>query len=94
MSVMIAEVYEAFRETGVAEDKARAAATAIADFREDISGLKSSLQGTEARLKGEIEKMRQETKTDIAQAKAEILKWMFAALLGQTAIITALVKLL
>ena len=94
MSVMIAEVYEAFRETGVAEDKARAAATAIADFREDISGLKSSLQETEARLKGEIEKMRQETKTDIAQAKAEILKWMFAALLGQTAIITALVKLL
>ena len=35
-----------------------------------------------------------EVKADILATKADILKWMFAALLGQAAIIAALVKLI
>ena len=50
MSVMISEVYEAFREAGVADEKARAAATAIADFRDDISDLKSDNKAIKAEL--------------------------------------------
>ncbi len=34
------------------------------------------------------------TKRDLAEVKAEILKWMFAALLGQTAILATLIRLL
>ena len=47
---MISEVYEAFREAGVADEKARAAATAIADFRDDISDLKSDNKAIKAEL--------------------------------------------
>ncbi len=48
MATMISEVYNAFRSVGIAEDKARAAAEAIATesvaTKSDISGLKFELQ--------------------------------------------------
>ncbi len=34
------------------------------------------------------------TKTDLEALKAEILKWMFGGMLGQVAVLTALIKLL
>ena len=34
------------------------------------------------------------TKTDLAETKAEILKWMFGAMAAQTGLIVALVKLI
>ena len=34
------------------------------------------------------------TKTDLAETKADILKWMFGAMAAQTGLIVALVKLL
>jgi hypothetical protein len=43
MTTMIAEVYEAFRSAGAEDDKARAAATAIAEYNRDISEIKSNL---------------------------------------------------
>ena len=41
MTTMIAEVYDAFKSAGAAEDKALAAASAIADYQKDIAELKS-----------------------------------------------------
>ena len=35
-----------------------------------------------------------EVKSEIIEAKAEILKWMFGALAGQTALLIAVIKLL
>lgn len=43
MTTMIAEVYEAFRSAGADDDKARAAATAIAEYSRDIGEIKASL---------------------------------------------------
>lgn len=43
MTTMIAEVYEAFRSAGAEDDKARAAATAIAEYNRDIGEIKSNL---------------------------------------------------
>jgi hypothetical protein len=34
------------------------------------------------------------TKADLSETKAEILKWMFGALAGQTALLIAVIKLL
>ena len=34
------------------------------------------------------------TKTDLAETKADILKWMFGAMAAQTGLIVALVKML
>ena len=39
MTTMIAEVYDAFKSAGVEENKALAAATAIADYQKDIAEL-------------------------------------------------------
>ena len=44
MTTMIAEVYDAFKSAGVEENKALAAATAIADYQKDIAELSGDVQ--------------------------------------------------
>jgi hypothetical protein len=43
MTTVIAEVYDAFKSAGAEDDKARAAAQAIAEYSRDITELKGSL---------------------------------------------------
>lgn len=43
MTTMIAEVYDALLSAGANDEKARAAATAIAEYNRDISEVKSNL---------------------------------------------------
>ena len=66
--------------------------------KQDIEQLrlttKRDMKELETALKRDIAELRTELKRDISEFKAEILKWMFGALLGQTAILTALIKLL
>lgn len=47
-----------------------------------------------AAVTADIEALRQETKAEIATLKADLLKWMFGALIAQGGLIVALVKLL
>ena len=47
-----------------------------------------------ARVEAGMEALRQETNAAIAAVKADLLKWMFAALIAQGGLIVALVKLL
>jgi len=42
MSMMISEVYDALKEAGASEEKARAAASAIADFKSEVMGITST----------------------------------------------------
>ncbi len=44
MTTLIAEVYDAFKDAGAEDTKARAAAQAIADYQRDISDVKSELK--------------------------------------------------
>ena len=44
MTTMIAEVYDAFKSAGVDENKALAAATAIADYQRDIAELRGDVK--------------------------------------------------
>ena len=44
MKTMIAEVYHAFRSAGVEENKALAAASAIADYQKDIAELSGDVK--------------------------------------------------
>ncbi len=48
----------------------------------------------EAELKGEIAKAEGRLKAEIAAVKADLLKWMFGAMIAQGGLIVALVKLL
>ena len=47
-----------------------------------------------ARVEAGVETLRQETKAEIAAAKAGLLKWLFGALIAQGGLIVALVKVL
>ena len=77
----------------------------IAEVKRDIEQLrqdtKRDMKELETTLKRDIEASRAEAKKDIAEvkrdieaSKADILKWMFGALLGQTAILGTLIKFL
>ena len=50
MSMMISELYDALKEAGSSEDKARLAASAVADFNEAINDIKQVIK----ELKGEL----------------------------------------
>jgi hypothetical protein len=49
---------------------------------------------TEANLNQRLAVVEANFKTAIAESRSELLKWMIGLLLGQTAILAALVKLL
>ena len=67
------------------------------DLEETEAALKHDLKETEAALKREtnelaykIELLRAETKQSIAEAKADLIRWVVGAGILQTAVITAL----
>lgn len=44
MSIMISELYSALVKAGAPEDEARAAASAVADYKDDIEAVKADLK--------------------------------------------------
>ncbi len=60
------------------------------DTRADIEALRTEVTQLEGSLRVEIAA----TKTEIAASRTEILKWMFGGMLGQIAVLAALIKLL
>ncbi|MCY3830804.1 MAG: hypothetical protein OXF89_16885 [Rhodospirillaceae bacterium] len=67
----------------------------------DVAALKTDIVQVEASLKTDIAQVEATLKADIAQVgarieavKADLLKWMFGALIAQGGLIVALVKLL
>ena len=69
--------------------------------QETKAGIDSLRQETKAEIealrqetKASIASLRQETKADIESVKADLLKWMFGAMIAQGGLIVALVKLL
>jgi len=63
MARMIAEVYDALRNAGADDDKARAAATAVAESDRDIAGVRLEVSGV---------------RTELADMRGDVrlLKWM------------------
>ena len=62
----------------------------IAAIEADIAAVKADV----ARVEAGIETLRQETRAGIETVKADLLKWLFGALIAQGGLIVALVKLL
>ena len=44
MTTMIAEVYDAFKSAGADDGKARAAASALADYKSDMADMKADIK--------------------------------------------------
>lgn len=60
----------------------------------DIESVKAEIEALRQETKASIASLRQETKADIESVKADLLKWMFGAMIAQGGLIVALVKLL
>ena len=65
-----------------------------ADVAKVEAGLKADLAKVETGLKADLAKAEAGLKADIAAVKADLLKWMFGAMIAQGGLIVALVKLL
>jgi hypothetical protein len=82
MSTMLKEIYDALKEAGASEEKASAAAIAVAAYQLDRVNLAT---------KEDIVRLERE----IAAAKFDILKWVVGLALAQLALLVGiLVKLL
>ena len=60
--------------------------------KEDIAKLREELKGDIAGLCGELKEDINKVRTDLANAKAEIIKWLFIFLTGQGATIVNILK--
>ena len=88
-------------EAALKADIAQVEAALKADIAQVVAALKTDIAQVEATLKADIAQVEASLKTDIAQVgarieavKADLLKWMFGALIAQGGLIVALVKLL
>lgn len=57
----------------------------------EIKSLRQATKTDIALIQRDIEVLRKETKADIAKLKADLLKWMFGALIAQSGVIVTLV---
>ncbi len=88
-------------EAGLKADLANVEAGLKADLAKVEAGLKAEIARVEGGLKTEIARVEGGLKAEIARVegsieavKADLLKWMFGALIAQGGLIVALVKLL
>ena len=65
-----------------------------ADIEALRQATKADIEALRLATKSDIEVLRQETRAGLAGVKADLLKWMFGALIAQGGLIVALVKLL
>ena len=70
----------------------------IAEVRQEIEALrlatKADIEALRLATKADIDAFRLATKADIEALKADLLKWLFGALIAQGGLIVALVELL
>ena len=92
------EVSQNLEAAGFTPGQASGVAQVLAKTMGDSVVTQSYLDLRLAELKADVLKhnaeLKAELKGDILAAKTDTLKWVFAALMGQAAIIAALVKLL
>ena len=88
-------IYDAFRKAGVEEEKAQAiAANLNANFNTTINkAIEQNVDLKQLATKSDIEQLRFETKADIARVEANIIKWMFGAIIAAAGIAMAIARL-
>ncbi len=60
----------------------------------DIAGVRRDIEALRLDTKTEIEGLRQTTKVDLSDAKVDLVKWLYGAMIVQGGLIVGLIKLL
>ena len=87
MSVMALDtlkVSKRLRDAGLSEAQAES----------ETDAMRAGVAGEDLVTKTDLAALRSELKTDMAEFKAEMIKWMFGAMLAQGALVVTLIKLL
>ncbi len=66
----------------------------IVAVKADIARIEAGMDALRQETRAGIEALRQETRASIEAVKADLLKWLFGALIAQGGLIVTLVKLL
>lgn len=82
------------RAVGFTEEQAEAQAEALGEAIRDTLVTKADLNEAVHKLQLEITELRSEFRTEIRDVQTNILKWIIPLMIGQTAVIAALVRLL
>lgn len=86
-----------FKQAGQVDLSDLATKADLQSVKADLQGIKAELHGVKTDLAGfatRADLVHFATKADLAEMKADIFKWAVPPLLGQAALIAALVKLL
>ncbi len=86
---MITELYEALKEAGASDEKAKAAAGAIANYENHFIRIESKLDSLETKI-GSF-KIEFESELKILKTELSIIKWLVG--LGIAGIISMIIKL-
>lgn len=78
MTTMITELYEALKEAGTSDEKAKAAAAAIADYEKHFTHIESDLTDIKAEIK-------------VLKIEINLVKWMIGFVIA--GIISMIIKL-
>lgn len=78
MTTMITELYDALKEAGASEGKAKAAAEAIADYEKHFARIESDLTDVKAEIK-------------VIKVEINLVKWMLGFVMA--GIISMIIKL-
>ena len=90
------EIYDAFRNAGIAEQQAKNIASTLNKAIEQHYAIYSqqlATQGDVEKVRAEVEKVRLETKAEIEKAKAEIIKWNIGAIFAAAGFAMAIARL-
>ena len=80
---------EKLESGGFSHAQARVTAQAFADATSEQIATKADDKESEMRLEAKIETIKSDLKADIAETKADILKWMFGTIGFQTLVIVS-----
>ncbi len=98
------EIFEAFRAAGVPDDKARGVVAAISDLidrryalhadqlatRGDVASGRAELE----RVTGELTASIASVRTEIAEAKSELIRWSVGSIFASVGMFAAITRLL
>ena len=80
---------EKLESGGFSHAQTRVTAQAFADATSEQIATKADVKESEMRLEAKIETIKSDLKADIAETKADILKWMFGTIGFQTLVIVS-----
>ena len=90
-------ILKRLREVGFSDAQAETVTDVLRESREaDLAQFvtKADLAAAVAELRAEMQALRGELRTEIQAVKADLIRWLVPLLLGQAALIAALVRLL